>query len=127
VSRKEPADAKLAITSRDGSTVLMLMNNAVAIQLSDRALADVHPKKESGFLEELLVSGVRLAVGKAIECPLATIRTAEVRNGALMLTNVEGKPVFSEVKVNGTDVLRNFTSTDAARFVAAVRAAKAKR
>ena len=125
--RHELSQARLAIISRDRSTALMVTDEVVAVQLTDHALADVQPKKDAGFLEELVASGVRLAVGKAVEYPLAAIRSAEYRDGALRLTNDQGKPVFEEIKVNGTDVLRDFSSTDAARFISAFRAAKARR
>jgi hypothetical protein len=61
---------------------------------------------------------------KAIEYPVANIRSVEISNGALVLTNDKNEPVFKEVKVNGKDVLRDFAIADAARFVNAFRAAK---
>jgi hypothetical protein len=124
--RYETRDARLAITSRDGSVVLMLMDDLVAVQLSDKALAamETKKKKETGFLEDLLVAGVKLAVGKSVEYPIAHIRSIDVRNGLLQLTNDQNKPVFSDLKVNGKDVLRDFSSADAARFVSAFRAKK---
>ncbi len=125
--RRELSETRLAIISRDGSTVLMVTDEVVAVQLTDRALADVHAKKDAGFLEDLLASGVRLAVGKSVEYPLSAIRSVEYRDGALRLTNDQGKAVFEEIKVNGTDVLRDFSSTDAARFISAFRKAKTRR
>jgi len=124
--RREVSDATLAVVSREGSVALMLTSDVVAVQLTDRALSDVEPDKDAGFLEELLVSGVRLALGKSIECPISAIRSAEFRNGMLHLTNNQGQPVFKEIKVNGSDVLRSFSSNDAVRFVRAFRAAKAR-
>jgi hypothetical protein len=124
--RRELSDACLAVVSREGSVALMLTNDVVAVQLTDRALSDVEPDKDAGFLEELVVSGVRLALGKSIECPISAIRSAELRGGRLLLTNYDGKPVFNEIKVNGSDVLQSFSSKDAARFVSAFRAAKAR-
>ena len=125
--RRELSEARLAIISRDRSTALMVTAEVVAVQLTDHALADVQPKKDAGFLEDLVASGVRLAVGRSVEYPLAAIRSAEYRDGSLRLTNNEGKPVFEEIEVNGRDVLRDFSSTDVARFINAFRAAKARR
>jgi hypothetical protein len=58
-------DARTAITSRDGSTVLMLLDDVVAVQLTDAALARLEErkdKKEPGFFEELLTASVKLQV-----------------------------------------------------------------
>jgi len=125
-ARHDVRDAKSAITNRDGSVSLLLTDEVVAIQLTDRALARVSTKDDATFLEELVASGVRMAIRKAVEYPIANIRSMEIRDGALVLTNDKNQPVFSEVKVNGTDVLRDFAVSDAARFVNAFRAAKSR-
>ena len=129
-SRHDVRDARFAITSRDGSTVLMLLDDVVALQLTDRALEQAESdtkSKDQNFLEELLSAGVKLALGKSVEMPIAHIRTIDVRNGALRVINDENKPVFTEVKVNGTEVLRNFSSADATRFVNAFQRAQRRR
>jgi hypothetical protein len=127
-SRHDPRDAHLAITSRDGSTVLMLIDGVVALQLTDRALdgAEGKTKDDMNFLEELLSAGVKLALGKSVEYPIAHLSAVESKNGALRFVNDQNKPVFTNVKVNGTDVLRNFSSADATRFVNAFRAMRAR-
>jgi hypothetical protein len=125
--RHNERDARLAITNRDGSVSLLLMDEVVAVQLTDRALANVSTKDDASFLEELLASGVRLAIRKAVDYPIANIRSVDINNGALVLTSDKNQPVFKEVKVNGTDVLRDFAINDAARFVNAFRAAKSGR
>jgi hypothetical protein len=97
--------------------------------LTDEALAklEAEESKETGFLEELLAAGVKLAVGKSVEYPIANIKSVEVRDGALRFTSDQNKSVFTDIKVNGTDVLRDFSSGDAQRFVNALRARKAAR
>ena len=122
--RLDVRDARLAITNRDGSVSLLLMNDVVAVQLTDRALANIQTKDDAGFLEDLIASGVRTVLRKAVEYPISGISSAGIRDGALVLTNDKGQPVFTEVKVNGTDVLRDFNVADAARFVNAFRAVK---
>jgi hypothetical protein len=126
--RRDARDARLAIRTRDRSTMLLLMDDVIAIQLTGTALADLQSKKEeTGFLEELLAAGVRIAVGKSVEYPIANIRSIEYRDGALHITNDQNKPVFTNLKVNGTDVLRDFSSADGARFVNAFRGRKGGR
>ncbi|HVR37952.1 MAG TPA: hypothetical protein VMU84_02580 [Thermoanaerobaculia bacterium] len=120
-------EARLAITTRNGDVVLLLTNDVVAVQLSDAALVKIDTKEDAGFFEDLIVSGVRLAVGKAVEYPIAKIRSAEIRNGVLALTNDQGKPVFDEIKVNGDNVTRSIAPADAAKFVNAFRQIKSRR
>ena len=123
-ARHSARDARMTITSRDGSVEMMLLNDVVAVQLTDRVLEKVATKEDANFLEELIVGGVQIALRKAVEYPIANIKAAEVRDGALVLTNDKNEPVFKEIKVNGTDVLKDFAVADATRFVNAFRAAK---
>lgn len=122
--RRDVSAARTAITTREGSVSMLLMNDVVAVQLTDRALARVSDKEDPGFLEGLLVAGVRWGLRKAVEVPIASIGSAEVRDGALVLTNDKNQPLFTNIKVNGTDVLHDFAAADAVRFVSALRAAK---
>jgi hypothetical protein len=123
-ARHNGHDARLAITTRDGSVSLLLMNDVVAVQLTDHALAQLKAKDDDNLLEALIVSGVQIVLRKAIEYPIANLRTVEVRDGLLTLVNDQNQPVFKDIKINGTDVLRDFTPADAARFVSAFRAAR---
>ena len=126
-ARHDARDARLAITTRDGSTLLLLTSDVVAVQLTDRALANIATKEDAGLLEEIVASSVKVALRKAVEVPVASIRSAEIRDGALVLTNDQGQPLFTEIKVTGTEVLRDFAIGDAAKFVNALRAAKSAR
>jgi hypothetical protein len=122
--RRDVRDARLAITTRDGSVTLLLMSDVLAVQLTDRALANLSTKEDANFLEELLASGVRVAMRKAVEYPTASIRSITIRDGALVLTNDKNQPVFTEIKVNGREVLRDFALADATHFMKAFAAAK---
>src|SRR5436305_2637177 len=102
------------------------MKDIVAVQLTDRAIAAVSAKDDAGMLEELLATTVRTMLRKAVEYPLSDISSAEIRDGALVLSNEKDEPVFRKVKVNGTDVMRDFSIADAARFIHAFRALKSQ-
>lgn len=125
--RHDVRDARMAIYTRDRSTVLLLLDGTVAMQLTDATLDQMEPKKKKekdpSFLEELVVAGVKLAVGKSVEYPIASIRSFGYSDGALRVIGAENKPVFTEIKVNGTDVLRDFSRADVTRFANAVKAA----
>lgn len=125
-ARHTAREARLAVGTRSGAATLLLLNDVVAVQLSDQSMAGVKTKSDANFLEEWLVAGVRLAVGKSVEYPLAHIRSAEVRGGALVLTSDEGKPVFDDVTINGSNVTHDLTAADAVRFVNAFRALKTR-
>ena len=128
--RHDVRDAQLAIATKDRSVVLLLLDDVVAMQLSDATMKDLDSekkKKDTNFLEALIIAGTKLAVGKSIEYPIASIRVLDYSNGALRLIGSDNKPVFTEMKVNGTDVLRDFSHADVTRFANAVRAAKASR
>ena len=123
--RHDARDARAAISTKDGSVVLMLIDDVVAMQLTDATLDKMESekkKKDTNFFEELILAGVQLAVGKSVEYPIASIRTLDYHNGALRVIGADGKPVFTEIKVNGTDVLRDFSRADVARFAKALRA-----
>ncbi|HEX7833380.1 MAG TPA: hypothetical protein VF787_27265 [Thermoanaerobaculia bacterium] len=126
--RRNPRSAQLAITSRDGSTVLMLAKDVVAIQLSDAEMAkmEADTEKDTNFFEELILAGVRNFAGKSMEYPVAKLKV-DYRGGALQFRNEKSEPIFTEFKVNNVDVMRNFSSADATRFVNAVRTAQSRR
>lgn len=122
--RRNVHEAKLAITTKDGSTALLLMNDVVAVQLTDKTIANVKAKDDDSFLEELLASGVQVMLKRAVEYPIAHIRAVELREGVLTMVNDRNQPLFTDVKINGANVLRSFSPADAARFVNAFRAAR---
>jgi hypothetical protein len=126
--RHDVRDARLAIATKDRSVVLLLLDDVVAMQLSDTAMNELESeeskKKDRNFLEELVLAGTKLAVGKSIEYPIASIRTLDYANGGLRVIGGDNKPVFTELKVNGTNVMRDFSRADVARFANAFRAAR---
>jgi len=126
-ARLDPRNARLTITTRDGSTSLILTNDNVAVQLTDAAIANIKADDNAGFLEELLASGVRTMMNKSLSFPIAYLRDAEIVNGAIVITQENDKPLFTDVRVNRTEVMHDFAPGDAARFVNAFRAVKGQR
>jgi hypothetical protein len=65
--RYDARDARVAIRTRDRSTMLLLLDDTIAVQLSDSVLAKIESekkKKDTSFFEELVLAGVRIAVGQ---------------------------------------------------------------
>src|SRR6185369_2691364 len=87
-ARHDARDARFAMTTREGAASMMILRDVVAVQLTDATLAHIEPGNDAGFIEELLVSGVRLALKKAIEIPISDLRSVEYRDGGLVFTNV---------------------------------------
>jgi hypothetical protein len=132
--RRNVSAARTSLTSRDGSTAILLTNDLLVVQLTDKALARIDSERSSedhdrGLVEQIfaamVVSGVRLMLGKAIEYPIAEIRSVEYRNNQLLITNNAGEPIFRELEINDVDVMSSFAATDANRFSASFRAIKA--
>lgn len=120
--RRNAREAKVAITTKDGSTELLLLNDVLAVQLTDKAMAQVKAKDNDNIFEELVVSGVQVMLRRAVEYPIAHIRMVDVRDGVLTMVNDRNQPVFTDIKINGANVLRSFSPADATRFVNAFRA-----
>lgn len=125
--RRSMRDARTAIVTRDQSVALLLMDDVIAVQLTDRALEDVSAKEDANFVEELIVSTVHAALRRAVEYPITNVRSVTVRDGALVILNDRNEPVFTEVKVNGREALRDFSAADSARFVKAFASVKRAR
>jgi hypothetical protein len=121
------ADARLAVTTRNGAATLLLTGDVVAVQLSDAVMTRIRVEKDASFLERLIVSGVRSALDGSIEYPIAHIRSAGIVDGVLVLTSDEGKRVFENVTIDGENVTRGLSTSDAARFVREFRRAKSGR
>ncbi len=130
-ARHDVRDAQVTIATKDRAVVLMLVDDVVAMQLSEKTMSEVDAehkkKKDTNFFEDLVVAGVKLAIGKSIEYPVASIKTLDYANGGLRVIGADNKPVFTELKVNGNDVMHAFSREDVIRFANAWRAAKTRR
>ncbi len=127
--RHDVRDAHITIATKDRAVVLMLVNDVVAMQLSEETMKELdaeQKKKDTNFLEDLVLAGVKLAIGKSIEYPVTSIKALDYTNDGLRVIGADNKPVFTELKVNGNDVMRSFSRNDVIRFASAWRAAKAK-
>lgn len=135
--RYDARDARLAITTEDGAAVLLLVDDAVAVQLSTRALRDIRQelRKEEDSDEDnaiahafkaAVLSGVRTMIAHSAECPTRALKDVEYRNGRLVFTARNGGRVFDDLDVNGSDVMAGFSDADARAFVREFRRLRAR-
>jgi hypothetical protein len=116
---------------------MLLSGDVVALQLTGRALRDVHREirrdmgeENHGVLGRFIANTVRNSVStvmrRSIEYRVDELRSVEYTRGRLVFTARDGDRVFEEVRINGTDVTAAFSPEDAHAFVREFRALKAR-
>jgi hypothetical protein len=121
------AAARYAITTEDGKVTLVLTDDDVAIQLSDRTLHRVRrelkdkEEDEENFLASIIKTVVIGTVGEMIDhsfaCPVRKLRDVSYQDGRLVLTDKNGSHVFEDANIDDSDVLASFSEKDARNFV----------
>ncbi len=125
--RMDPQDARLAITTRDGNSTLMLTDRIVATQFSDRLVHRLdrkfHAEKnedDSGPLGQAIKSavfaGVRSLIDHSAQCPVRDITNVEYKNGRLLFWS-HGDSLFQNIQVDQHNVMESFTESDAKKFI----------
>lgn len=135
--RVAPGEAALAITTVDGAVTLLLTEDEVALQLSDRTMRKVRrelrdaAREDDGPLGEAIrdavLAGVRSLLDHSTRCALDDLRSAEYRHGSLRLVADDGELVFDDMKVDDEPVMTRFAPDDALRFVREFRRLHARR
>jgi hypothetical protein len=126
--RHDPAAARMAITTEDGSATLLLTHDVVALQLSDRLFKRIdrrfHEKQDEddgalgAVIKTAVFASVRSVLDHSAECPIRRIRSATYRDGRLEFETDSGQLVFSSVHINeDEDTLSGFSERDALAFV----------
>ena len=134
--RHDLRDARFAMTTTDDVASLLLTRRVVALQLTERALADIGREMDDdddgdgGFIGRLVASvvksSVRTVLRRSLEIPIDDVRSVDFRGGRLVITTEDGDRVFDEVEVNDTEVMERFSRRDAEEFVRQFRALKAR-
>ena len=126
--RHDVAAARIAITTDDGLSTLILTNDVVALQLSDHTFKRINRRFREeeedndgalgGVIKSAVFATVRSALDHSAECPIRRIRSVSYRDGRLEFLTDQGHHVFSEVRVNDDqDTLSSFSERDATAFV----------
>jgi len=126
--RQDPRDARLAIVTEDDDAMLVLTDEVVAVQLSDRVLRKVRRELRreedadddnvlAHAIKAVVLNGVRALLDHSAECSIRDLRDVEYRHGRLVFTTTAGKPVFEDMNVDDEDVMRGFSESSARAFV----------
>jgi len=125
--RRDPADARLVITTEDRKVCLLLTDREVAIQLSDRTLHRVDRqlrKREEdqdnvigNAIATAVIGTVRELIDNSFTCRLRDLRDVSYEDGRLRLVNRDGELVFGDTELCDTDVMSSFSDRDARAFV----------
>ena len=136
-ARHDPGDARFAITTRNGEVTLLLTHDVVAMQLSDRTFHHVdrelrkkerdHEDEDNPLAEAIstaIISGVRALLDHSAECPIREVKDVDYRSGELAFTLNDGERLFRHVELDDTNVMQNFSASDARAFVQEFRRLK---
>lgn len=136
--RHDPRDARMAISTRGDEVSLILTDEVVAMQLTERTLRDIRRDmdededndKSDGFFARMVSSAVRGTVHsmlrRSMEVPVRELRSVEYEDGRLVFTTRDGERVFEHVKVNDEEMMDSFSPAEARAFVREFRAVKAR-
>lgn len=134
-SRQDLRDARLAITTQDGKATLILTDDAVAAQLSDRVIRKIDRKlrnerdeSEDNVLARTIktavMNSVRTVLDHSIECSIDDVSDVEYRRGRLIVTTEDGDRLFENVEISDQEMMEGFSETDARAFVREFRRLK---
>jgi hypothetical protein len=137
-TRHDLRDARISIRTRDGGAVLLLTDEVVAVQLSDRALRDLRREMRDKEDEDddsalaraikvAVLSGVRELLSNSAECPVREVGDVEYRNGHLIITTRDDETIFDDMELSDHEVMDDFAPSDARAFVRAFRRLEAER
>jgi hypothetical protein len=125
--RHDVRDARLSITNREGNVTLLLTDEVVAIQFSERTLRDIHRQMREDedtqdnaiarALASAVMSGVRTLLDHSAECPVRSLHDAALVDGRIVFTAVDGEHVLEGMKVDDREALASFAPEDARAFV----------
>jgi hypothetical protein len=135
--RHDVRDARIAVTTQDGDATLLLTDEVVAVQLSDRKLHDIRRELRAKEDEEeddnplataiktVVFTSVRSVLAHSAECPLRDLRSVEYRDGRLVFLTRDDGHVFADMSVDDHDVMEGLSQRDAQEFVREFRRVKA--
>ena len=133
--RLDPGDARIAITTEDDGMTLLLTDEVVAFQLSNRALRKAHRElreaehESDNWFASVIVTTVAATVRNLLDhsfvCDVRDLRDVSYEDGHLVFIGRDGSLVFGDGEACDSDVTSAFSERDAKRFVREFRRVKA--
>lgn len=128
--RVSAREARAAITTIDGKVTLVLTDDVLAMQLSERTMRKVERElhkarheheDDDGVIGEAIKTAVLGAVHSLLdhsaECRLRDVRDVRWESGRLVIVARDGQRLFEKVEVDDEDVLESFDAAEAREFV----------
>ncbi len=133
IVKRQPysANAK-ALRTADRGAALVLIDSALAIQLTDSGLArtvritDDTNDLGGRVLARMIRAGVAGLLDHGIAYRLTELRLARAEGSRLVLENHQGENVFGDAEVNGRRVMSSFVPAEAERFASEINRAIAR-
>jgi len=132
--RRDPAEARIAITTEGGEVTLLLTDRDVMFQLSertlrrvDRKLRDAREDQDNPLADAIaaVVTGtVRELLDHGLACRVRDLRDVRYEDGRLVFIGRDGEEVFDDVDVCDEDLAQAFSERDARDFVREFRRLK---
>ncbi|WP_141691592.1 hypothetical protein [Rhodohalobacter halophilus] len=128
VSRVQSSEADLAISNREKSVDLLIIQDAVVLQFTNDFLDDLEREisgeneiSDEPYIAEIIrsavSSGVKTMLSKAIAVPFSEIESVRFEEGRIVMINTFGEELFSEIEIDDTNIMEDFRRRDARRFV----------
>lgn len=127
--RHDDGGIRIAITNTERKVTLLLTDDVVAFQLSDRVMRKVdrelhharHEDDDDGPIGDAIKSAVigvvRSMLDHSAECPVRELRDVRYEDGGMVFVTRDGDRAFEHFEVNDDEVLQSFDARDAQAFV----------
>lgn len=121
-------EAVYTMTTREGLVDLMITDDAILIQFTDRFLQKIdneirneRSRGDGSHLESVILSmvstGVTTLLDRALAIPLVHIERVYYEDGKLYIIGYDGVELFDDLDIDGHYVMEDFSRRDARNFV----------
>ena len=133
VERAAPA-AGYAITTKDGTGMLVLMDTTIVAQMTDRGLEKLRSKASTDSIKgatermfaRMVLGAIQPMFDHGIAYHLRDLASANYADDRLQLKRKNGEEIFRDLKLNNTRLMESFSPDDAKTFARKVDDARAK-
>lgn len=132
--RLTAADADFSMNTRQGDVALLLRDDSMFVQLTDRGLDDLRAgarkadrDEDRSLLARVIAGAMRgglvALMDRAVSLHVSEVDRGEYERGRLRLLKDDGDELF-DITVNDRDIMEDFTERDARRFLDRLESAK---